>query len=101
MSVYRRTLSPALGPEYTIVLVPSKISQSGRYALVPQSTSTITNITMGEGDVMLFLSSDGPISVEHVTGQLGSILILGEMSTEAIAEIAEIFGAEFNGQKGV
>jgi len=61
----------------------------------------MTNTNIDKGDLMLFLSSDGPISVKHVTGQAGSVLIVGEMSTEAIAEIAKIFGAEFSGQKGV
>lgn len=73
---------------------------SDRYAFVLQHSNKLNNLTL-DCDIMIFISSDGPIIIQNVHLQRNSFLVVGEMSAETIARIAKMIGAEFSGGKGI
>lgn len=75
--------------------------QTAKYTLAPQSENTFENIDMKEDDIVLILSSEGPITVNNVKAGSRSVLIMGQMSAESISVVAAQYGIPFDGRNGI
>ena len=63
--------------------------------LSPLSTDEFSDTTLVPGEVMIIMSSQDPVAVEKVTGKERSVLFIGQMSTEAIGQIARLLELSF------
>jgi hypothetical protein len=69
--------------------VISKLSQK-EYSLSPQSSTHFKDFIVGEGEMILVLSSSTPITVENVYGGKGSVFIAGMISMAFMEKILEM-----------
>lgn len=72
----------------------SKLSQK-EYSLSPQSSTHFKDFIIGEGEMILVLSSSTPITVENVYGEKGSVFIAGMISMAFMEKILEMCQVKF------
>ena len=82
--------------------------QSQRYALVREESKAVFVFedikAVKDDEIILILSSDGPIEARGIKTGKNSVVILGQMSAESIKLVAEMYDIEFDppaGEKGV
>lgn len=85
---------PTLIKKYNKNLDP--VFQSRKYAFIPQTTNSFSNISIADNSAFIIISAGGPISVEGVTGDNNSVVILGQMSLATINLFAAEYGVEFD-----
>jgi hypothetical protein len=66
------------------------------YTLVYQHTHIFEGIVIKDDEIMLILSSKGPIIVKNISAGNKSVLVMGQMSAESIAVVADQFSITFN-----
>ena len=54
---------------------------------------------MDDGEIMVILSSAGPIDIDGVSGGNDSVLIAGQMSPENVISVLQLCGIQVNATK--
>ena len=93
-----------MSDEDILYTVESLLQALGRwlhhYALTAHNSHELGDLDL-DGEDMLFVSSEGPISLENISIRGQSFLVVGEMAPDTITKLAELFGVEFAGGHGV
>jgi hypothetical protein len=63
--------------------------------LVLEPAGIVRDVTLGDRDVMLLLSSEAPVEVHNIKAGPESVLFLGHMSSTAISIVLGMFDLKF------
>jgi len=66
------------------------------YYSLRESTNVVRSIELDDGDIMVILSSAGPIHIDGVTGGDNSVFIVGQMSPDNVVSVLQLFGIQVN-----
>lgn len=64
-----------------------------------ESTNVFRGIKLDDGDIMVILSSAGPIDIDGVNGGNSSVLIVAQMSSENVASVVRLCGIQVTDTK--
>jgi hypothetical protein len=69
------------------------------YYSLTESANCFRKIELDDGDIMIILSSAGPIDINGVSGGNDSVFIAGQMSPENVVSVLHLCGIQVNATK--
>jgi hypothetical protein len=69
------------------------------YYSLTEATNVFRKIELDDGEIMVILSSAGPIDIDGISGGNDSVLIAGQMSPENVISVLQLCGIQVNATK--